>query len=960
MPPYVSFMRAIDQPPYEPVTDLKALKDFLTTKLEDYALEPGKSAMDLVLFRDAINHVCRIHRVLMQPRGNMLLVGVGGSGRKSLSRLATYVADLKCFSIEITKSYRLVEFHEDLKNLYRQTGVADKPTVFLFDDTQIVTETFLEDVNNILTSGEVPNLFTKDELQGVCEEVRPAAKKAGAGEMADQLYSYFIERVRANLHVIICLSPIGDAFRERCRMFPGLINCTTIDWFTEWPSDALFEVAAKQLEEEKLGTDEVRKAICQCFVTAHMSVSETSSKMLRQLTRHNYVTPTNYLEFVNGYRILLKVRFCFFLSRPCPHAHRLRLTVYGFCDAHALPPPPRLLRSAWLTCSVSLPPLLRRLGSLRKSARRWATRRRSSRAACRSWTRRRCRWARCRWCAATRRWWWPRPRRTARSCWSTSCRTSAWPTSRRSRSTPRRSALRRRRCRPTPSPRSARRGWTRRCPRCRPPRTRWRCSPRRTCRSSRRGLLLSFSRAWVCHCGIPPICRFVNAALMPLSPRSPPRMQAYAKPPALVELTLTAVMTVLKKAPTWEESKKQMGDASFLENLIKYDKDNLVDALLKKINKYTINPDFTPETVGKVSGAARGMCLWVRAMETYGNVAKEVAPKRAKLKEASDLLDKKQKALAQAKAALDEVLAKVQKLKDTYEESTASKERLQAEAEDLELKLQRAEKLVLGLAGERTRWESTITALDEQMVNLPGDCVVAAAFMSYAGPFPSEYREELVRLTWLPQIKHLAIPSSADFHFASFLANPSDVRDWNIQGLPADSFSTENGVLVTRGRRWPLMVDPQGQANKWVKNMEQRNGLKVLNLQMSDMMRQMENALQFGNPVLLQDVLEEIDPSLEPILAKSFIKKGNQVLIKLGDKEIDYNFDFRLYITTKLGNPHYKPEVSTKATIVNFSVKEQGLEAQLLNVVVKKERPDLDKQKNELVVKASRRRMRLR
>lgn len=70
--------------------------------------------------RDAILHVCRIHRVLMQPRGNALLVGVGGSGRKSLSRLATYVADQKCFSIEISKGYRITEFREDLKTLYRQ------------------------------------------------------------------------------------------------------------------------------------------------------------------------------------------------------------------------------------------------------------------------------------------------------------------------------------------------------------------------------------------------------------------------------------------------------------------------------------------------------------------------------------------------------------------------------------------------------------------------------------------------------------------------------------------------------------------------------------------------------------------------------------------------------------------------------------------------------------------------
>jgi dynein heavy chain len=122
------------------------------------------------------------------------------------------------------------------------------------------------------------------------------------------------------------------------------------------------------------------------------------------------------------------------------------------------------------------------------------------------------------------------------------------------------------------------------------------------------------------------------------------------------------------------------------------------------------------------------------------------------------------------------------------------------------------------------------------------------------------------------QVKTLGIPASESFDFCNFLADPSNVRDWNIQGLPADAFSTENGVMVTRGRRWPLMIDPQGQAVKWVKNMEVKSGLKVLSLSMPDMARQMESAVQFGQPVLLADVLEEMDPLLEPLLAKSFIK----------------------------------------------------------------------------------------
>lgn len=141
-------------------------------------------------------------------------------------------------------------------------------------------------------------------------------------------------------------------------------------------------------------------------------------------------------------------------------------------------------------------------------------------------------------------------------------------------------------------------------------------------------------------------------------------LQAYSKPPALVEMTLSGVMTVLKRSATWEESKKQLGDANFMMKLLQYDKDNMDDALLKKIHKFSANPDFTPESVGKVSLAAKGMCMWVRAMEVYGTVAKDVGPKRARLKAAQENLARKQAALALAQEQLAVVLAKVKSLRD--------------------------------------------------------------------------------------------------------------------------------------------------------------------------------------------------------------------------------------------------------------------------------------------------------
>ena len=213
-----------------------------------------------------MGHVCRIHRVIVQPRGNLMLVGVGGSGRSSLTRLAAYAAGYTTFNIEITKNYRLFEFREDIKKLYTQAGCENKKVVFLFNDTQIKDEGFLEDINNILSSGVVPNLFAKDEIPGIFDAVRKPALAAGLDEVPDVLWRYFIDRVRANLHVVLAMSPIGDSLRNRCRMYPGLVNCTTIDWFHTWPSEALQEVAMK-----------VRCVVLVCVRPAHASVPTNRS-----------------------------------------------------------------------------------------------------------------------------------------------------------------------------------------------------------------------------------------------------------------------------------------------------------------------------------------------------------------------------------------------------------------------------------------------------------------------------------------------------------------------------------------------------------------------------------------------------------------------------------------------------------------------------------------------------------
>jgi len=242
------------------------------------------------------------------------------------------------------------------------------------------------------------------------------------------------------------------------------------------------------------------------------------------------------------------------------------------------------------------------------------------------------------------------------------------------------------------------------------------------------------------------------------------------------------------------------------------------------------------------------------------------------------------------------------------------------------------------------RWREAAARLGVQYTNLTGDMLISAGVISYLGAFTMLYRDRIVG-KWAELCKEKDIPASKVFSLQDALGEPVKMREWAIHGLPNDSFSIDNGIMVANARRWPLMIDPQ--------SMDKEFDLRVIKLTDGDYLRTLENEVQFGIPVLLENVGEELDPSLEPLLLKQIFKQGSVNYIRMGDATVEFSDQFRFYITTTLRNPHYLPETAVKVTLLNFMITQEGLSDQLLGVVVAEERPDLEGQRQKLVVESA-------
>jgi dynein heavy chain len=863
-----------EQKSYDEITDPEKVAKVINECLSEY--NEVNAQMKLVMFLDAIQHVSRICRVLRSPGGNALLLGVGGSGRQSLTRLATFISDYTLFRIEVSKQYGVTEWHDDMRQMLLDAGLKEQPTVFLFCDTQITHESFLEDVNGILNSGDIPNLYASEDMDNIfvackvdCQRKKIPATKLNA-------FNQYIQRVKANLHIVLAMSPLGDAFRTRIRMFPALVNCCTIDWFSDWPTAALISVADASLNDgdedlQLTGAD----GIVKMFGYIHSSVTDKSIEYREELRRNNYVTPTSYLELLNVFKFLLKEK----REEVGGMRHKLQFGLDRLADAASqvaqLQDDLEKKQPILVVTQKEVDEMMVVISKDQADAEvtKGVVAGKEAEAA----------------------------KKAAE------------------------------------------------------------------CKEIKDSAQVELDKA------LPMLDKAVEC-LRELSKTHINEIRNFKTPPSGVVLTMEATCIMLKHVLKFKIAMKTQGmtkvpdywataqtflnnPAKLLETLQEYDKDNIPEKVIRDIEKYVTNEDFTVDKIAKSSTACKAICMWCHAMYSYHGVAKTVEPKRIMLREAEAELNVVKEGLAKTQAELKSVEDKLALLNANYQKAVDDSQKLKDEVVMCQVKLERANKLIGGLGGEQSRWRETVTVLTGQYNDIIGDVLVSSGCIAYLGAFTADYRTALTGL-WRAKLDELKIQHTENCNVQTTLADPVQIRAWNIAGLPTDSVSTENGIIMSKARRWPLMIDPQGQAGKFIRNLGAQkfeDGMTVCKQTDKSFLQTIENCVQFGKWVLIESVLEDIDPSLEPILLQEFTRSSTGApSVKIGEKMIPYSDDFHLYMTTNLPNPHYAPELQVKVTLLNFTITPAGLQDQMLGVVVAKEMPEMEAKKNSLTVENAR------
>jgi len=908
---------------YELIKNIEDLRRRTTEYMDQLNQEKKLKHADLVLFDDCMKYLVKLIRIIQTPQGSAMLVGVGGSGKQSITRLAAYCSQHKIVQIGSDRADRLEELKAEFRIIY-QTMVGDyNPAsgkflikhTFCMTDNEIKLESFLELISSFLSTGEIANLFSKKEDKlAILSYTRAMLSKmpAFANKQLDdnEVSIELINTVRNNLHMSLCFSPSSEKFREKFIKFPVLFNQCTIIWLLPWPEDALISVATGFFKaNKKLTVDGKAEHVNQLYNlmgSIHNSIQKVCELYVQRMKRYVYVTPKSYLSFIEEYIKLYVQKKQEIMTKESVINNGLSKLVEASTDIQAKN---KVLAVKMAEVQIITKNVLEQESALAIEVEK------------------------------------VRKIDEEVSAEAEKCNAEAETIQNEAEQVSRELAE---------------------------------AEPKLIDAKKKMGMInkdaivnlsggnVAMSIRYYFDC----VAVILGKRLKPIEDFGELEFTKNYKPPDETNkiLSYNISFDLIKQYNASGETVGIIG--GWLKKLEAGKTLTINDETLELIKPYLetkLNGTLVfEEEKAKAYGGDGGIRLagFCRSVGTYMQAVKEVIPKQIKVEKKLNELAEARRALKIQMDKLDEVRKTKEALEESVNEVRKKKEEQEEIAEKMKKQVEQATNLIESLSGEKSRWTEDSKKFEENKIQLLGNAAICSAFIAYGGPFNFEFRQLLIKDYFKAEIDKRSLPYTRDLNLENFLVDESTKGEWAMNKLPSDTISLQNGILVTSSSRFPLLVDPQNQAKTWLlttfPEME-TNKLIFSQKYIAAKFDYLDPILANGEQIIIEGIENEVESKLEPILEKQILPSNSKIKkLMVGDKTKDYNENFKMYLLCKLINPHFSPELAAKTTIIDFNVTISGLEQQLQGIVVSKEQKileetlknimaDITKNKNSLV-----------
>ena len=721
-----------------------------------------------------------------------------------------------------------------------RTGIEGEEVLLLLEDHQLLHSSFLEMINSLLSAGEVPGLYTQEELDPLLSPLKDLASEEGYN---GTLLSYFSSRVRSHLHVVLVMDSSSLDFVGQCEANPALYTSCTFQSMEAWSSQTMLGLPAAVLRggggtkviigEKSLTGGEEERSLGPSFLKIHESCHSMGA------------TPQNFMCFLHTYQsVLLHKR-----EGLRKQQDRLQAGIGKLNEATALVDELKTKAAAQ-----------RSLLAVKQSEADEAL------------------------------------EQITASMSAASERKSEMEVIKGKQS-----------------------------------------EERAKLETRKKAIDIELSE-------IEPLVAQAKKAVGSIKPATLAEIRALHVPPTAIRDILEGVLCIMGIYDTsFSNMRTFLGRREVKDDIINFDVRKITPEIRTNVQQLLEknSNSFEDSVAKRASAAALPLASWVKATVKFSSVLEKIGPLEREQASLQSNLEQSEQRLERLSKGLEQLDKKVADMRVKFEGRTTEAARLKLEVEKEEETILAAENLVGKLKGEHERWSEQVKELNKEMKEIPLSSLLASAFLTYLSKSPEDERRDKMSL-WMEMV------GLKQFDMKRFLSTEKEQLLWKGEGLPSDELSIENALIILHGQVCPLLIDPSQRATSWLKNHLKDTRLEVINQQDPNFTTSLELAVRFGKTLVIQEV-DGVEPLLFPLLRKELVSQGPRYVVQVGEKVIDYNENFSLFLATRNPSLDIPPFASTIVSEINFTTTRAGLTSQLLAATIQHEKPELEERKSELL-----------